>query len=70
MSYGQLTTEDLDNQWSEIQEWIFRVITEPNRSAYIRMLVELKDDWSPSPGITWLGFKRAPAAKGNHHNRS
>lgn len=57
----------LQGNWEQLQELIDKVILDSDRAqALHNLMLSLKDD--RKEGFThYLGFYRAPAAKGNHH---
>lgn len=58
---------DLDAQVAYLRFLIETEINEPNRTAYLEMTSALIPDQQDGE-TTYLGLRRAPAAKGNHHD--
>lgn len=56
----------VQENWDALSSIIHNVMSETNSAAYLSMLECLEDDSNDGEKVL-LGFKRAPAAKGNHH---
>lgn len=62
------TKGDLDGNWQELWETTMTYLPDvDDRHRYGGLLSYLKDDRTASDGRLFLGMRRAPAAKGNHH---
>jgi len=60
-------SRDLEENWRQLKHMVHNTIPdERERNAYLAMLNQLAGDVTEG-FVTLLGFKRAPAAKGNHH---
>jgi len=58
---------DIQGNWKELFDLVIQVMGEPNCSAYLDLLEELRNDQKDG-FVHYLGMERAPAAKRNHHD--
>lgn len=58
---------EVQANWDALSSIVVNVMEAETGRAYLSMLECLEDDSTGEGGKTLLGFKRAPAAKGNHH---
>lgn len=55
------------HRWNLLKTQVWKTLEDPDRAAFDRLLDSLKEDVQGEAGRILLGFRRAPAARGNHH---
>lgn len=58
---------DLDQNWARLRDWVGLTLPKPEALLYHDLLDSLRDDLCEGGVRKLLGFRRAPAAQGNHH---
>lgn len=58
---------DIQGNWLKLTDLIAATIHGSEKAKYLHLISSIAEDEEGPNGITYLGFRRAPAAKGNHH---